>query len=64
MTFESALLVQALGEYAGESSVSSSQVTQFLSRTGGSALDFLVNHKWLVGGLAVGLWLFLRSVFE
>lgn len=64
MAIESALLVQALGEYAGGGSVSSSQVTQFLSRAGGSALDFLVDHKWLVGGLAVGLWLFLKSVFD
>lgn len=64
MAIESALLVQALGEYAGGGSVSSSQATQFLSRAGGSALDFLVDHKWLVGGLAVGLWLFLKSVFD
>ncbi len=63
MVIESSLLVQAFGEYGG-STVSSSQVTQFLSRAGGSALDFLVDHKWLVGGLAVGLWLFLKSVFE
>ncbi|MGH7572626.1 MAG: hypothetical protein ACREMK_12400 [Gemmatimonadota bacterium] len=64
MSIESALLVQALGEYAGGSSVSSSEITQFLSRAGGSAVDFLVDHKWLVGGLAVGLWLFLKTVFE
>ncbi len=64
MALETALLVQALGEYAGGGSVSSSEITQFLSGAGGSALDFLVDHKWLVGGLAVGLWLFLKSVFE
>lgn len=64
MAIETALLVQALGEYAGGSSVSSSQVTQFLSGAGGSALEFLIDHKWLVGGLTVGLWLFLRSIFE
>lgn len=62
MAIESALLLQAFGEYG--SSISSSQVTQFLSRAGGSALDFLIDHKWLVGGLAVGLWLFLKTVFD
>ncbi|MGH7588141.1 MAG: hypothetical protein ACRELU_06080 [Gemmatimonadota bacterium] len=62
MTIESALLVQALGEYS--STVSSSEVSGFLSRTGGAAVDFLVDHKWLIGGLAVGLYLFLKSVFE
>lgn len=62
MTIESALLVQAVSEYGG--AVSSSEFTHFLSRTGGAAIDFLVNHKWLIGGLAVGLYLFLKSVFE
>ena len=63
MAIESALLVQALGEYGG-SSVSSSEITQFLARAGGSAVHFLVENKWLVGGLAIGLWLFLKAVFE
>ncbi|HET6342609.1 MAG TPA: hypothetical protein VFG78_10550 [Gemmatimonadota bacterium] len=62
MTIESALLVQALGEYS--STVSSSEVSGFLSRTGNAAFDFVVDHKWLIGGLAVGLYLFLKSVFE
>ena len=64
MAIETALLVQALGEYAGGGSVSSSQVTQLLSRAGGTALDFLIDHKWVVGGLVVGPWLFLKTVFE
>jgi hypothetical protein len=64
MTLESALLMQALGEYAGGSSISTSEVTQLLSRAGSSAFDFLVDHKFLIGGVAVGLWLFLKTVFE
>ena len=64
MAIETAFLVQAIGEYAGGSSVSTSEVTQLLSRAGGSALDFLVDHKFLIGGVAVGLWLFLKTVFE
>ena len=62
MTIEGALLVQAVGEYS--STVSSSEVSGFLSRTGGAAFDFLLDHKWLIGGLAVGLYLFLKTVFE
>ena len=62
MTIEGAILVQAVSEYG--QTVSSSEVSQFLSRTGGAAVNFLVDHKWLIGGLAVGLYLFLKSVFE
>ena len=62
MTIEGALLVQAVSEYG--QTVSSSEISQFLSRTGGAAVNFLVDHKWLIGGLAVGLYLFLKTVFE
>ena len=62
MTIEGAILVQAVSEYG--QTVSSSEVSQFLSRTGGAAVNFLVDHKWLIGGLAVGLYLFLKTVFE